>query len=1027
MHICDILSFRSVHPNLRDIIDNNSSLWIHMSFADSWPSEGNLCHFVKAAEKRNIEAAIKLAVAYLYKEGFKDDISKSSIEAAKFLCLAEHLTPNTFPFFWIFIRPPWSPDGSCSKVQTFQHIKDLLMQSPDLAFGVALTLKLQRLSSLEDSKSEEEKYFKLAVAQKSYAAAFFCMLDNITDEPDKAKDLERIRLLRRIASGNVLEAKLNLIRYYTQGEYGGISRKMALEFVHEFFGTSKPSGIHLTFNGGRTSDISRYILVDWLVEVVGMKDFSAHTLYLAVSMFDRFLQVRRVQRSQVQLLGVAAMVVSSRFLGFDILTIKEAAWLTDNSYTYHDVVRMMGELVAALNGNLRVLTIQDYIKVLVSIVGEVGYSAMLIEYIAMLCLLQSEMGQYSPAEIAASCLLLSRLLLNHADPWPALVQEWTGFSQDSLSLCTFHIYNKCLLEGSEVDYRETKLQSVKIRYADSNRFSVSNIEVIGHKELCRRLGVTKLVSHGKDSKAIKFRNTDELIMSPRRKMGPDYNCDLGLSFDEEKVDRINAATPPIKKVYALDEGISGYDGDLEDDSDESFSDKSDVLYELNEDDSDLDRSNIADSSEYSKDGEDEANAVDVISDTEMICGTNMFKCLQIDEEAHNVSASKITCLSSMCQSGTNMTCHSAYASPSSCISNCSCKKTYTSDASHSEKSPGLTSSGLSSSSPSLFFPSRTSSPLSKSFPQQSDINVQNVRVCLPCGSIQSVSKVSKKNKQSPCPNSCDTLPLGQDKLSVIEKNAPQFFSLRKTKSSHELATCSQPNKHEAVNQERNLKSKNVCLEVNEYDNNETYDAIDCKILSFNTHGDVSNKTQLLPPPMHSHDYKGSNSSPLSSSASSFQDYQIHHGLEYLYHESSPSPSSSYVLVNQTPGALPTRRQGTASYRQQQKPFYGQEHDNMLVPATPESAPDSHLTRAGGAMHENFHGSNSSLGYVLKKARLDYSYSFKPPGDHADEKLSQDLQTNHCDKTSFSVSPNGEDQQHNASIKPLLRRKRKSCI
>lgn len=43
-----------------------------------------------------------------------------------------------------------------------------------------------------------------------------------------------------------------------------------------------------------------------------------------------------------------------RFLGFDILTIREAAWLTDNSYSYHDVVKMMGELVAAVKGNIRV-------------------------------------------------------------------------------------------------------------------------------------------------------------------------------------------------------------------------------------------------------------------------------------------------------------------------------------------------------------------------------------------------------------------------------------------------------------------------------------------------------------------------------------------------------------------------------------------------------------------------------------------------------------------------------------------------
>lgn len=35
----------------------------------------------------------------------------------------------------------------------------------------------------------------------------------------------------------------------------------------------------------------------------------------------------------------------------------------------------------------------------------------LIEYVCELSILQAEMAQYSPAEIAASCVLLSRLLL----------------------------------------------------------------------------------------------------------------------------------------------------------------------------------------------------------------------------------------------------------------------------------------------------------------------------------------------------------------------------------------------------------------------------------------------------------------------------------------------------------------------------------------------------------------------------------------------------------------------------------------
>ena len=43
-----------------------------------------------------------------------------------------------------------------------------------------------------------------------------------------------------------------------------------------------------------------------------------------------------------------------RFLGKDIITIREAAWLTDNTYKYEDVVRMMGEVTATLQGQIRV-------------------------------------------------------------------------------------------------------------------------------------------------------------------------------------------------------------------------------------------------------------------------------------------------------------------------------------------------------------------------------------------------------------------------------------------------------------------------------------------------------------------------------------------------------------------------------------------------------------------------------------------------------------------------------------------------
>ena len=53
-----------------------------------------------------------------------------------------------------------------------------------------------------------------------------------------------------------------------------------------------------------------------------------------------------------------------RFLGKDIITIREAAWLTDNTYKYEDVVRMMGEVTATLQGQIRVcVKVINFLKI----------------------------------------------------------------------------------------------------------------------------------------------------------------------------------------------------------------------------------------------------------------------------------------------------------------------------------------------------------------------------------------------------------------------------------------------------------------------------------------------------------------------------------------------------------------------------------------------------------------------------------------------------------------------------------------
>ena len=55
----------------------------------------------------------------------------------------------------------------------------------------------------------------------------------------------------------------------------------------------------------------RGILVDWLVEVAEEYKLVADTLYLTVSYVDRYLSSNAITRQQLQLLGVASMLIAS--------------------------------------------------------------------------------------------------------------------------------------------------------------------------------------------------------------------------------------------------------------------------------------------------------------------------------------------------------------------------------------------------------------------------------------------------------------------------------------------------------------------------------------------------------------------------------------------------------------------------------------------------------------------------------------------------------------------------------------------
>merc|ERR1711915_1103197 len=110
----------------------------------------------------------------------------------------------------------------------------------------------------------------------------------------------------------------------------------------------------------------RSILVDWLVEVSEEYKLQTETLHLAVNYIDRFLSYMAVQRSKLQLVGAACMFIAAKYEEIYPPDVAEFVYITDDTYTKRQVLRMEHLVLKVLEFNLSVPTSYLFINKMVA-------------------------------------------------------------------------------------------------------------------------------------------------------------------------------------------------------------------------------------------------------------------------------------------------------------------------------------------------------------------------------------------------------------------------------------------------------------------------------------------------------------------------------------------------------------------------------------------------------------------------------------------------------------------------------------
>ncbi|XP_047526984.1 G2/mitotic-specific cyclin-B [Vanessa atalanta] len=180
----------------------------------------------------------------------------------------------------------------------------------------------------------------------------------------------------------------------------------------------------------------RATLIDWLAEVQRQFSFVLETFHLTVGIIDRYLQVvPNVQRNQLQLVGVTAMFIASKYEEIHVPDVSDFVYVTDNAYSKSDVFQCEREIMSKLGFCLARPIPLSFLRRFVKAAHGTSKNHHLAKYFVDLSLVEYSMAHYRPSELAASAICLSLYLLSSkklSEVWTPTLSYYSGYSLEHI-------------------------------------------------------------------------------------------------------------------------------------------------------------------------------------------------------------------------------------------------------------------------------------------------------------------------------------------------------------------------------------------------------------------------------------------------------------------------------------------------------------------------------------------------------------------------------------------------------------------
>jgi hypothetical protein len=159
----------------------------------------------------------------------------------------------------------------------------------------------------------------------------------------------------------------------------------------------------------------RGILVDWLIEVHTRFHLLPETLFLAVNIIDRFLSTKVVQLDRLQLVGVTAMFIASKYEEVLSPHVANFRHVADDGFTEAEILSAERYVLTALNYDLSYPNPMNFLRRISKADNYDIQTRTLGKYLMEISLLDHRFMHYLPSHTAAAAMYLARKILDRGD------------------------------------------------------------------------------------------------------------------------------------------------------------------------------------------------------------------------------------------------------------------------------------------------------------------------------------------------------------------------------------------------------------------------------------------------------------------------------------------------------------------------------------------------------------------------------------------------------------------------------------